>query len=190
MMRQNFDKKIYTAGLLFKDSGFLIWNIPKIVSISRKKKISKAFMEKIMCVTTAVNGCTYCTWFHAKQAIESGISEDEIKNIMKLQFEADASDFELPALLYAQHYAETNRNPDAEMDKKLMSYYGDKTTNDIILIIRIIFFGNLYGNTWDAIISRFKRLPAKGSNILFELIFFLLNFWIMLPIMWAMKKAK
>jgi len=54
-----------------------------------------------MTVVTAVNGCTYCTWFHAKQAVTSGISEKEVKNMLNLLFEADASDFEVPALLYA-----------------------------------------------------------------------------------------
>ncbi len=187
-MKQNFDRKIYTAGLLFSDLGFLIWNTPKIIGISREKKISKAFMEKIMNVTTAVNGCTYCAWFHAKQALTSGISEEEIQNMMNLQFQADAEEFELMALLYAQHYAETNRNPDAEMKQKLMDYYGDKMANDVILVIRMIFLGNLYGNTWDAVLSRIKGMPAKGSNILFELIFFLINFWFMFPLMWLMKK--
>lgn len=187
-MKQEFDRKIYSAGLLFKDLGFLIWNIPKIIGISREKKITKKFMEKIMTVTTAVNGCTYCTWFHAKQALASGISEAEIQNMISLQFQADAEEFELMGLLYAQHYAETNRNPDVEMNKKLVDYYGNKTANDVILVIRMIFFGNLYGNTWDAIINRFKGNPAKGSNAIFELFFFLINFWIMFPMMWLMNR--
>lgn len=187
-MKNKFHRKIYTAGLLFNDLGYLLGNAPKIMRISKEQKISKAFMEKIMNVTTAVNGCTYCSWFHAKQALASGISEEEIQNMMDLQFKTDAKEFELMALLYAQHYAETNRNPDAEMTQKLSDYYGDKTANDILLVIRMIFFGNLYGNTWDAVLSRFKGRPAQGSNIVFELMFFLLNFWVMFPLMFLMKR--
>lgn len=189
-MKSGFNKNIYTASLLLSDTGFLLWNIPKIIGVSRSKKISKVFMEKIMNVTTAVNGCTYCSWFHAKQALSCGISEAKIRNMMKLQFRADATDFELMALLYAQHYAETNRNPESEMTEKLFETYGEKTANDILLVIRMIFFGNLYGNTWDAVMSRFKGTPAKNSNILFELFFFLLNFWIMFPMMYLMKRDK
>jgi AhpD family alkylhydroperoxidase len=188
MMKQNFDRKIYTGSLFLSDIGFLLSKAPKIIKMSKNKDINKAFVEKIMSVTTAVNGCTYCEWFHAKQALDSGISEDEIKNMMKLQFEADASDFEIMALLYAQHYAETNRKPSAEMTEKLFNFYGDKTANDILLNIRMILVGNLSGNTWDAILSRFKGMPAKGSNILFEFIFFVLTFWVMFPMMWLMKK--
>lgn len=189
-MKSEFNKKIYTASLLLKDTGFLLWNIPKIIGVSRSKKISKVFMEKIMNVTTAVNGCTYCSWFHAKQAMGCGISEDKIRNMMNLQFSADATEFELMALLYAQHYAETNRSPDVEMCDKLLETYGEKMTKDILLVIRMIFFGNLYGNTWDAVLSRFKGSPANNSKVLFEFVFFLLNFWIMFPMMFLMKRDK
>ena len=100
-MAQRFDRKIFTFSLLLKDLGFLLYKFPKIIGALRNKKINKAYMEKIMTVVTAVNGCTYCTWFHAKQAVSSGISEDEVKNMLKLQFDADATDFEMLGLLYA-----------------------------------------------------------------------------------------
>lgn len=54
--------------------------------------------------------------------------------------------------------------------------------------IRLIFFGNLYGNTWDAVLSRFKGTPAKNSSALFELAFFLLNSPIMFPTMLLMRR--
>ena len=176
-----FDKKIFTAEIMAKDIGFLLLNSSKIIEVIRDKKITRAFIEKIMTVTTAVNGCVYCTWFHAKQAIESGISEEEVRNMLNLQFQADATEFETMALLYAQHFAETNRNPDPAMTKNLFDYYGEKTANQITLFIRMIFFGNLYGNTWEAVLSRFRGVPAPNSNIIFEFVYFLLN----APISWC-----
>ena len=186
-MKQRFDKKIYTARLLFNDIGFLIGNGFKLRSALKNKEINKVFVEKIMAVTTAVNGCVYCSWFHAKQALACGISEQEVKNMMNLQFQANASELELLALLYAQHYAETNRTPDKDITKKLFDYYGEKTAKHIILVIRMIFFGNLYGNTWDAVISRCKGKPAQNSAIIFELFFFLFNFIVMIPLTLIMK---
>lgn len=185
-----FDKKIFTAEIMAKDIGFLLLNSPKIIEVIRDKKITRAFIEKIMTVTTAVNGCVYCTWFHAKQAIESGISEEEVRNMLNLQFQADATEFETMALLYAQHFAETNRNPDPAMTKNLFDYYGEKTANQITLFIRMIFFGNLYGNTWEAVLSRFRGVPAPNSNIIFEFVYFLLNAPIMFPAMIFMKLDK
>jgi AhpD family alkylhydroperoxidase len=182
-MKNNFDKKIFTPGLFLNDTGFLLLRIPPIISALRNKQISKAFAEKIMTVTTAVNGCTYCTWFHAKQALASGISEEEVKNMLNLQFQANASDYETMALLYAQHFAETNRKPEDEMTRKFIDFYDKKTAGHLYLFIRLINFGNLYGNTWDAVLSRFNGQPAKKSNVFFELLFFLSSFWFMLPIM-------
>jgi AhpD family alkylhydroperoxidase len=189
-MKQGFDKKIFTARLFLSDIGFLLWNTPKIVRAFRDEKINKSFVEKIMTVTTAVNGCIYCSWFHAKQAIESGINEQEVKNMMNLQFQADANDFELKALLYAQNFAETNRKPDTEMTKELFDYYGNQTAKHIFLVVRMIFFGNLYGNTWEAILSRFRGNPAKNSNLIFELVYFLMNFWLMFPAMILINRDK
>jgi len=182
-MKKNFDRKIFTPGLFFSDTGFLLFRIPSIIGALRNKQISKAFIEKIMTVTTAVNGCTYCSWYHAKQAVASGISEEEVKNMLNLQFHADSNDFEIMALLYAQHFAETNRQPDDEMTQKFNDSYSRKTAGHIYLFIRLINFGNLYGNTWDAVLSRFKGNPAEKSNVFFELLFFLLSFWFMFPLM-------
>jgi AhpD family alkylhydroperoxidase len=190
MMEKGFGKKIFTARLYFKDLFHLLFNIPMIIGASRNKKITKSFMEKIMTVVTAVNGCIYCTWFHAKQAVSSGISEDEVKDLLNLQFNADASDFETIGLLYAQHYAETNRHPDKEMKEKLVEYYGTKTAKHIDMIIRMIFFGNLSGNTFDAFLSRLKGNKAPNSNIIFEFFFFIFNAPILAPLIPYTKKYK
>ncbi len=84
--------------------------------------------------------------------------------MLNVQFQADASDFEVMALLYTQHFAETSRKPDDEMTAKLFDFYGEKTAKHIILFIRIIFFGNLLGNTWDVVLSSFKVNPAENSS--------------------------
>lgn len=185
-----YEKKIFTAKLLAKDLWFLLTHSPKISGVFKDKNISRTFIEKIMMVTTAVNGCVYCEWFHAKQAVESGISEQEVRNMLNLQFQADATEFETAALLYAQHFAETDRNPDAAMTDRLFDYYGEKTANHIILVIRMIYFGNLYGNTWDAVISRFRGMSVPNSNIIFEFFYFLVNAPLMFPAMILMKFEK
>lgn len=189
-MKQEFSEKIFTARLLFNDLGFLIWNLPDIIRVLTSKHRPKQLFEKILLVTDAVNGCIYCSWLDAKLAISSGISVNEIKNIMKNLFQTDATEFELNALLFAQHYAETNRNPDREMTDKLFTFYGNKTAKDIILAIRTVTFGNLYFNTWRAIISRFKGNPAPNSNVIFEMLYYLFNFLIITPFIILRKLDK
>jgi AhpD family alkylhydroperoxidase len=187
-MKQSFNKNIFTARIFFGDLFFMLGKSFSLIGAFRNKKITRVLAEKIMTVSSAVNGCRYCEWFHAKQALSSGISQAEIKNMLNLQFHAEASDFELPALLYTQHYAETNRNPDADMTKGFTEFYGEKTASHIYLLIRLIAFGNLGGNTWEAVLNRFKGKPVENSNLLFEIVFLLFSFWIMLPAMLMMKK--
>lgn len=187
-MKQAFDRKIFTPRIFFSDVIFLISHFFNIIWASRNKKLGKAYAEKIMTVSTAVNGCVYCEWFHAKQAISSGISEEEIKNMLNLQFHADASEFEVPGLLYTQHFAETSRNPEPEMTQRFEEFYGKKTADDIYMYIRMIYFGNLVGNTWDAVLSRIKGNPAPGSKLWFEFVFFILFFIPMFPAMFLMNR--
>ena len=92
-MTEIFDRKIYSFLLLINDLGFMVLRIPQLIAASRNSDISKSFSEKIMLVVTGINGCTYCEWFHAKQAISSGLSREEIKNMLSCQFDADSSDF-------------------------------------------------------------------------------------------------
>jgi AhpD family alkylhydroperoxidase len=179
MTKQHFHKKIFSAASLLRNLGYLLLRWPRIVGALRDKDISQAFREKIMIVTTAVNECGYCSWFHGKQAVASGVSADEVGEMFQLQFQANASPRELTALLHAQHFAETSGNPDAEMTARLFDDYGERTAKHILMLIRTIYFGNLFGNTWDAVLSRFKGNPAKGSSKMFELVFFALVFWFM-----------
>ena len=187
-MKRTFSRRIFSPTLFFSDLRFLFGHMLEIQAAMRNTQIDVKFREKIMMIVTAVNGCTYCTWFHAKVAVSSGMNSEEIKNMLDLQFRTDASDFELQGLLYAQHYAETNRHPEKEMTDRLYAYYGETTASHIRLIIRMIFFGNLYGNTFDAFLSRFQgKKPGKG-NILFEIFFFLVNAPIFLPLRFHLEK--
>lgn len=185
-----FEKRIFTPGLFVSDVGFLLTRGPWMLGAARNEDITRAFVEKIMTVTTAANGCTYCAWYHAKAAVASGISAEEVKRLLDLQFHATASDYEIMALLYAQQYAETNRRPEPQMTARLFDTYGQRTAKHIMLVIRMISFGNLLGNTWDAVLSRFKGRPAPESNVAFELAFFLLTSWFMFPVMWLMEPER
>ena len=185
-----YDKKIFSPGVLFRDLGFLIRHLPAIARAMRNPDVGRAFAGKIMMVVTAVNGCTYCTWFHAQEAAASGMSSDEIAAMFNLQFESTATEHELPGLLFAQHFAETNRNPAPEMSARLDAFYGEATARDIMLLIRAIFFGNLLGNTFDAFPARLKGQKAPGSSAVFEALFWFATFWLMLPAKWILQRRR
>lgn len=187
MNSTSFDKRIFTPSLLLRDLGFLLGRLPALVRAARNPEIGSAFAEKIMIVVTAINGCVYCSWFHAGRAVACGLSDDEIRDMFELQFAASASERERPALLYAQHYAETDRRPEPQMTARLKAAYGDRTAADIELLIRMIFFGNLLGNTFDAFPARLAGRPAANGSALFEALFYLATAWFMLPTKWLAR---
>lgn len=187
-MAEHFNRNIYTFKTFLQDMKFMFSHGSQIKKTMRN--LDHAFIEKIMTVVTAVNGCRYCAWFHARQAVASGITSEEVQQMLKLQFQADASEEELTALLYAQHYAESRRNPSPEMTEKLVADYGPEKAEEIQTVIRMITFGNLSGNTFDAFLSRLKGVRAEGSNALFEAVFFIFGAPFLLPLLPKLRTAE
>ena len=58
------------------------------------------------------------------------------------------------AILYAQHWAETNAQPEAEAVRKLEQTYGTEKAEAIDVVLRMIRLGNLVGNSCDYLLYR------------------------------------
>lgn len=127
--------------------------------------IDKAFRERLMLAVTSVNKCRYCSFAHAKQALAEGLDEEEVKALQDGMF-ANSPKEELPALLYAQHWAETGGYVDPETRNQVILEYDQETVNAIELALRAIQMGNLLGNTMDYILFRlsFGRLGGGQDN--------------------------
>jgi AhpD family alkylhydroperoxidase len=166
--KEDFSKRIYTPHSLLQDFRDILAHFHEFRSAVRSKRISKAFAEKIMLAVTAVNGCRYCSYGHAKTALASGVSQEEVDLLLSGEV-GHASPEEAPAVFFAQHYAESDGHPDPEMMQKLVETYGPEKARDILAHIRMITFGNLSGNTFDALLSRLRGHPAKGSSLGSEL---------------------
>jgi len=106
-----------------------------------------------MLAVTAVNGCRYCSYFHTKQALKSGITSEEISNLLSGDV-ANCPQDEAVAVVYAQHWAESDAHPDPEAVKRLHQTYGPEKTEAIHSMLRMIRMGNLLGNSWDYLIYR------------------------------------
>jgi AhpD family alkylhydroperoxidase len=138
---------------IFSDSRTILARRKQIKSLMRDGSISNTFRERIMLAVTEVNGCRYCQFAHAKMALEAGLSEEEIKSLSAGSFQ-NCPDEEVPALLYAQHWAEENGKPDPEVRRKVVDIYSEETVESIELAMSMIRMGNLLGNTWDYILFR------------------------------------
>jgi AhpD family alkylhydroperoxidase len=134
----------------------------------KNKLISKAFKERIFLAVTEVNGCRYCSYYHTQQALKAGISEDEIEELLSGTL-GDVPSEQVPALLFAQHYAESVGHPEIEAWQRIVESYGAEAAQEILSTIRVIMVGNLYGNMMDALRSRLSGEPFPESKLRQEL---------------------
>ena len=130
--------------------------------LMRGELIDAAFRERLMLAVTAVNGCSYCSYAHARQALVEGVDSDEIKALQDGVVKNSPKE-ELPALLYAQHWAETGGNIDPVARERIIELYNEDTVQAIELTLRTIQMGNLLGNTLDYVLYRlsFGRLGVS-----------------------------
>jgi AhpD family alkylhydroperoxidase len=163
-----FSKRIYTPRSLLRDLRGILNQPPGWGAKDGDGGIGRAFAEKIMLAVTAVNGCRYCSYAHSRSALANGIGEEEIDRLLSGEV-GHVSPEEAPALLFAQHYAESGGQPDPEMVRRLEETYGEDKSQQILAYIRMITLGNLTGNTFDAALSRLQGRPAQGSSLGSEL---------------------
>jgi AhpD family alkylhydroperoxidase len=131
----------------------------RIVMSARKefrdmmRGLDPAFRERLFLAVTQVNGCRYCSYYHAKQALLSGVSDEEIQGLEDGLLD-HCPQGELPALCYAQHWAEMDARPEEEARSRVLETYGTETAARIELALRMIRMGNLTGNLFDYILFR------------------------------------
>lgn len=168
MITNYFPKRIFTYRTFVQGIDALLANIPDIKQAVRSGRISKPFSERIMLAVTQVNGCRYCHWGHSAAALKTGVTQNQIDAIVGGDL-GTLPEEEVPALLFAQHYAESAGDFDEVAWERIVEIYGDDSARDILAYIKMITFGNLWGNTFDALLSRFFGKPARESSIWSEL---------------------
>jgi AhpD family alkylhydroperoxidase len=134
------------------------------VAAQKKTGISKQFQERIMLAVTQVNGCRYCNYFHTAVALRQGMSEAEIKQLIAGEF-GDVPEDEVVALFFAQHYAETMGDYDAEAYARLETTYGKDHARQILAAIRAIMVGNAHGIMFDALQFRLRGRAFPDSSL-------------------------
>jgi hypothetical protein len=117
--------------------------------------------EYLSRMTYKANGCRYCSYFHARQALKSGLTPEEISQLLSGDVD-NCPEEEAVAVIYAQHWAESDAHPDAEAVQKLQQTYGVEKTEFIHLMLRMIRLGNLLGNSWDYLLYRISFGKWRG----------------------------
>jgi AhpD family alkylhydroperoxidase len=149
-----FKKRTYSSiNQLVKDLIFPFRNRKQLREVKNKGLLSPAFQERLMLTVISVEGCRYCSYFHSKLALKGGMTSEEVGKLLSGDMQG-CPEAEYIAILYAQHWAESDAHPDPEAVQRLQDAYGSEKADAIHLMLRMIRLGNLLGNTWDYLLFR------------------------------------
>lgn len=111
--------------------------------------LAPAFRERLMLAVTQVNRCTFCSRYHTREALKAGVPDDEIAAILDAEFDGVPADQQV-AVLFAQHWADTQGAVTPEAADRLEQAYDPATRADILLALHFI-------NAMNALMKRFER---------------------------------
>ncbi len=152
----HFERRIYhNLGDILTDFRAVWVRRDLLRSMMRGEGLDPAFRERLMLVVTGVNDCRYCSYAHAREALAEGVSQEEIDALGEGMFE-DSPREEVPALLYAQHWAETDGKPTPAARAQIERRYEKDLLERIDVALRMIRMGNLFGNTFDYVLYRMR----------------------------------
>lgn len=160
-----FPKRSYpSVGLFVDDMRFLLKNRQAIKKLMQGEGIDPKLRERLMLAVTEVNNCRFCARAHTKMALEAGVEAEEIRKLLEGQMET-IPEAERPAVLYAQHWAETCGQPDPAAVRSLEERYGKAAVEWMHRAMRLVRIGNYTGNTVDRILYRmsFGRLGTQQA---------------------------
>lgn len=149
----SFKKRRYHGIRPFiRDLWFIVTHGPAIWAL-RQGGIDPKFRERLMLAVTHVNQCRHCSYVHSREALKEGLAPQDIRALLQGEF-GDVPEAERPALLYAQHWAETEGAPDPDAQEALEAAYDADTMAHINVTLRLIRTGNYVGNSLDYLLYR------------------------------------
>ena len=168
MHTQTFTRRMASPGDLLRLLLTIFRASPDLRAQAGDTPIDRAFLERVMLAVSQVNQCRYCLYGHTRAAFHAGVPRDEITRLLEGEL-GTSPPAQAVALLYAQHYAETNGHPEPGAVERLQAEYGQAGAARLQAAIYMITLGNLLGNTFDGLISRLRGRPATKGNLLSSL---------------------
>ena len=154
ILASKFRKRTYGSwGEFFTDLRFLLQNANLIIRVYFRGPLSAAFRERLMVAVTAVYGCRFCSWFHTREALRGGLEKEEIAMLLSSSME-NCPEEEAIAVLYAQHWAESNANPAPEAVQRMEEACGTGKAKSVNAVLRLVRCGNLTGNSWNYLLHK------------------------------------
>jgi AhpD family alkylhydroperoxidase len=165
-----FRKRTITAGQFAGSAVSLVPELGMIYRVWLRKEIDPAFREELMLAVSRLNDCRYCSWAHQEWAHLSGSSDEELAQVEQL----DPKGFNRKkwlAITYVRALVKRDfRGVQPELRRAMQHKYSPREIRAIELIARVMDIGNRSSNTWDAMLSRLRGVPAADSRIVDEII--------------------
>jgi AhpD family alkylhydroperoxidase len=166
MSKRTFSRRLYKNGSEFLDDIRFITGNRRQVRSALRELVQPDFRERLMLVVTDVNGCRYCSYGHGLAALKAGVPQEQIDELSAGLIPSGAPREEIPALLYAQHWAERNAHPEPQATARLVEIYGADKAEAIQILLRMIRVGNMLGNQGDYILFKlsFGRIGLRKDE--------------------------
>ena len=162
--------RLFTVGEEYKHLVLLMRTVRYVSKARRQELLDKHFMERIMLGVTQVNGCPLCSYAHTKMALEMGMEETQIEELLGGEL-ANIPPEQLKAVLFGQHYAEMKGKPSKEAWGEIVHVYGEETAKGILGTIRIMMVGNIWGVVIGLLKDRIQhRKIDERSSLGYELL--------------------
>ncbi len=118
----------------------------RLRKLQTEDRIDPLLAEKVMLAVVGVYGCECCSYNHTVIALERGIRKDEIDSLLA-GATGSLTDDEIPAVLYAQHWADTKGRIRQDLREKVAVCYGEQKVQHMDAIIRLSELTSLCNNT-------------------------------------------
>lgn len=161
-MKTKYGRPLYSLREIYRILYHGMRALPYLRQTVKDGTLSPELKERLMLAVTEVNGCALCAYGHTRMALESGMKIEEIEAMLGGGL-ADVPKEELPAILFAQHYAESRGLPSKESWKQIEHLYGKRSARAILSAVRVIMAGNAYGIPLGSFAARF--LPGKRGKV-------------------------
>ena len=165
-----FKKRTITAPQMLGRMASLVPELGTMYRIWLKHEVDPGFREELMLAVSRLNGCRYCSWGHHEWAHLSGVSDHELAQLEQLD-PAGFNRRKWVAISYVRALVKENfERVQPELRRAMQHKYSPREIHDIELIARVMDAGNRGSNTFDAMLSRLKGVPAAESRIVDEVI--------------------
>lgn len=164
-----FHKNLHSINEIYNITVKAVRTMPYLKKARQKSDMDQQFMERIMLTVTEVNGCEICSYAHTKMALEAGMKDEEIENML-VGVSDNIPAEQLSAIMFAQHYADTRGFPSLKSWQRVVEKYGLEKAEGILGATRMIMMGNVYGIPWSSFLNRLKGKPDTRSSLEYELV--------------------